>query len=94
LSLVSAAARSPQRASRLGGRLSVGLLTVDEVGLMERDATPVGQISPVGIAVAQRDATEAQISYADSNNVDEPFAPHGMYVKQNGGTGLFANSTL
>ena len=36
---------------------------------------------------------EAQISYADSNNVDAPFAPHGMYVKQNGGTGLFANST-
>ena len=37
---------------------------------------------------------EAQISYADSNNVDEPFAPHGMYVKQNGGTGLFANRTV
>jgi len=36
---------------------------------------------------------EAQISYADSNNVDEPFAPHGMYVKQNGGTGLFASSS-
>jgi len=36
---------------------------------------------------------EAQISYADSNNVDEPFAPHGMYVKQNGGTGLFATSS-
>jgi hypothetical protein len=36
---------------------------------------------------------EAQISYADSNNADEPFAPHGMYVKQNGGTGLFASSS-
>jgi hypothetical protein len=34
---------------------------------------------------------EAQISYADSNNADEPFAPHGMYVKQNGGTGLFSS---
>ena len=33
---------------------------------------------------------EAQISYADSNNADEPFAPHAMYVKQNGGTGVFA----
>lgn len=37
---------------------------------------------------------EAQISYADSNNDDEPFAPHGMYVKQNGGTGLFAAMTV
>jgi hypothetical protein len=37
---------------------------------------------------------EAQISYADSNNADEPFAPHGMYVKQNGGSGLFANNTV
>jgi hypothetical protein len=36
---------------------------------------------------------EAQIGYADSNNADESFAPHGMYVKQNGGTGLFANET-
>src|SRR2546428_4662690 len=36
---------------------------------------------------------EAQIAYADSNNADEPFAPHGMYVKQNGGTGLFASSS-
>jgi hypothetical protein len=36
---------------------------------------------------------EAHISYADSNNADEPFAPHGMYVKQNGGTGLFASSS-
>jgi len=34
---------------------------------------------------------EAQISYADSNNADEAFAPHGMYVKQNGGTGVFAS---
>jgi hypothetical protein len=37
---------------------------------------------------------EAQISYADSNNADESFAPHAMYVKQNGGTGLFANRTV
>jgi hypothetical protein len=36
---------------------------------------------------------EAQISYADSNNDDEPFAPHGMYVKQNKGAGLFASSS-
>jgi hypothetical protein len=36
---------------------------------------------------------EAQIAYADSNNVDASFAPHGMYVKQNGGTGLFASSS-
>jgi hypothetical protein len=37
---------------------------------------------------------EAQISYADSNNADEPFAPHGMYVKQNAGPGLFASKTV
>jgi hypothetical protein len=37
---------------------------------------------------------EAQISYADSNNVDEPFAPHGMYVRQNGGTGVFASTAI
>ena len=37
---------------------------------------------------------EAQISYADSNNADEPFAPHGMYVKQNGGTGVFASTAV
>jgi hypothetical protein len=37
---------------------------------------------------------EAQISYADSNNADEPFAPHGMYVRQNGGSGVFANTTV
>src|SRR5256886_4580721 len=36
---------------------------------------------------------EAQIAYADSNNADEPFAPHGMYVKQNGGPGVFAASS-
>jgi hypothetical protein len=36
---------------------------------------------------------DAQIAYADSNNADEPFAPHGMYVKQNGGRGLFASSS-
>jgi hypothetical protein len=37
---------------------------------------------------------EAQISYADSNNADEPFAPHAMYVKQNGGAGLFASTVV
>jgi hypothetical protein len=37
---------------------------------------------------------EAQIGYADSNNIDEPFSPHGMYVRQIGGTGLFANTTV
>ena len=36
---------------------------------------------------------EAQIAYADSNNADEPFAPHGMYVKQNGGSGLRASTS-
>ena len=35
---------------------------------------------------------EAQISYADSNNADEPFAPHGMYVKQNGGSSVLASN--
>jgi hypothetical protein len=37
---------------------------------------------------------EAQISYADSNNADEPFAPHGMYVRQNGGSGVFASTAV
>ncbi|HEY2614988.1 MAG TPA: hypothetical protein VGI42_04715, partial [Chthoniobacterales bacterium] len=36
---------------------------------------------------------EAQISYADSNNVDEAFAPHGMFVRQNSGDGLLAASS-
>ncbi|HWX18183.1 MAG TPA: hypothetical protein VNY07_16525 [Chthoniobacterales bacterium] len=31
---------------------------------------------------------EAEIGYADSNNVDEGFAPHGMFVRQNAGNGL------
>ncbi|MGB2876405.1 MAG: hypothetical protein WBB76_13160 [Gaiellaceae bacterium] len=35
---------------------------------------------------------EAQIAYADSNNADEPFAPHGMYVKQNGGSSVSASN--
>jgi Bacterial Ig-like domain (group 1) len=34
---------------------------------------------------------EAQISFADSNTIAEAFAPHGMYVRQNGGTGVFAS---
>jgi hypothetical protein len=33
---------------------------------------------------------EAQISYADSNNVVGSVAVHAMYVRQNGGTGLYA----
>ena len=36
---------------------------------------------------------EAEIGYADSNNIDEPFAPHGMFVRQNAGTGLLAASS-
>ena len=34
---------------------------------------------------------EANISYADSNNIDEPFAPHAMFVRQIGGTSVFAS---
>lgn len=37
---------------------------------------------------------EAQISYADSNNIDAAFAPHAMYVRQAGGTGLYAGKTV
>jgi hypothetical protein len=33
---------------------------------------------------------EAQISYADSNNLVGSVAVHAMYVRQNGGTGLYA----
>jgi hypothetical protein len=36
---------------------------------------------------------EAEIGYADSNNREEAFAPHGMYVRQNGGTGLYASTS-
>jgi hypothetical protein len=36
---------------------------------------------------------EAEIAYADSNNIDEPFAPHAMFVRQNGGNGLLAASS-
>ena len=36
---------------------------------------------------------EAEIGYADSNNIDEAFAPHGMFVRQNGGTGLLVASS-
>jgi hypothetical protein len=36
---------------------------------------------------------EAEIGYADSNNIDEAFAPHGMFVRQNGGNGLLAASS-
>ena len=31
---------------------------------------------------------EAEIGYADSNNIDEASAPHGMFVRQNHGNGL------
>lgn len=37
----------------------------------------------------------AQISYADSNNINEVNTPHAMYVRQNGGSGLLvANSPV
>jgi len=36
---------------------------------------------------------EAEIGYADSNNIDEPFAPHGMFVRQNRGNGLLVASS-
>src|SRR5436309_13892810 len=36
---------------------------------------------------------EAEIGYADSNNVDEAFAPHGMFVRQSGGNGLLVASS-
>jgi len=36
---------------------------------------------------------EAEIGYADSNNTDEVFAPHGMFVRQNGGNGLLVASS-
>jgi hypothetical protein len=36
---------------------------------------------------------EAQISYADSNNIDEALTSHAMYVRQNGGNGVFAASS-
>lgn len=35
---------------------------------------------------------EANVSYADSNNRDEAFAPHGMFVRQSGGRSVFATS--
>src|SRR5438876_1262676 len=36
---------------------------------------------------------EAEIGYADSNNIDEAFAPHGMFVRQNRGNGLLVASS-
>ena len=36
---------------------------------------------------------EAEISYSDSNNVDEALTPHAMFVRQNGGPGLLAASS-
>src|SRR5206468_820236 len=35
---------------------------------------------------------EANISYADSNNIAGSTTPHAMYVHQNGGPGVFAGS--
>ena len=37
---------------------------------------------------------EAEIAFADSNAITEPFAPHGMYVRQNGGPGVFASTAV
>ena len=37
---------------------------------------------------------EAQIGYADSNSITGAFAPHGMFVRQNGGSGLLATSPM
>src|SRR5207253_6315763 len=36
---------------------------------------------------------EAEISYADSNNIINTLMSHAMFVRQNGGTGLFAASS-
>ncbi|MDQ6765671.1 MAG: dockerin type I domain-containing protein [Verrucomicrobiota bacterium] len=37
---------------------------------------------------------EAEISYADSNNIAEAFAPHGTFVRQNGGSSLLAAAPI
>lgn len=34
---------------------------------------------------------EANISYSDSNNIDEPTTPEGMFVRQNSGPGVFTS---
>ena len=36
---------------------------------------------------------EAEVGYADSNNITEAFAPHGMFVRQNAGNGLLVASS-
>lgn len=36
---------------------------------------------------------EAEISYSDSNNIDESTTPHAMFVRQSGGESLFAANT-
>jgi hypothetical protein len=36
---------------------------------------------------------EAEIGYADSNNINEASAPHGMFVRQNAGNGLLVASS-
>lgn len=35
----------------------------------------------------------AYLSFADSNNIDEIFAPHAMFVRQTGGLGVFKSKT-
>jgi hypothetical protein len=37
---------------------------------------------------------EAHLSFADSNNIDEVFAPHAMYVRQIGGPGVYKGKTV
>ena len=36
---------------------------------------------------------EIQVGYADSNNITEAVAPHGTFVRQNGGNGLLASDS-
>jgi hypothetical protein len=37
-------------------------------------------------------AGQAEVSYSDSNNVAEVFAPHGMYVRQSGGPSVYSGN--
>jgi hypothetical protein len=37
---------------------------------------------------------EAETSFADSNNVDEVFAPHAMYVRQIGGSSVYVGQSV
>ncbi|HKP18079.1 MAG TPA: hypothetical protein VJT84_06340 [Gaiellaceae bacterium] len=36
----------------------------------------------------------ASLSFADSNNIDEAFAPHAMFVRQNGGLGVYKRKSV